>query len=249
MPSLDTEYLKLLFEFNIKDKKGEIMKMKKMLISVICNLIVLNAYSEESKIEQIRTKLIENKISTIIPEIGFNYSTITGSQESYSYKGGSNVGVLTEIKTSTPDLNILTGLEYIESGFSKGFGDLGFGLSLVTLETKLKYLSIPTKAKYHYYHSTNGSDYYLIGELSVDYLMSAESELTGFTSNSNITDISSNFNKFDLVSSIGLGYNYQAYGSTFSAELEYNRGLLDISKDSAGKKQGFLAKFGYVLTL
>ncbi|MNL47062.1 hypothetical protein D3C87_1698290 [compost metagenome] len=84
--------------------------------------------------------------------------------------------------------------------------------------------------------------------MTVAQLLSAKSKTEVF-GESDETDMTSDFNRTDLLATVGVGAEYAMLGCKSSLDIEYTRGMVDVTKEAGGKNEGFVVKAGFAMPL
>jgi hypothetical protein len=161
----------------------------------------------------------------IIPQIGFNASTITGTSDlGTSMRLGANVGVMAEFQVS-PTFSIQPGIIYSMQGekLKKSYAGLSGSLT-----AQLDYINIPIYAKAYVYNGL----YFFAGPqfgFNTRAKLHEAANLIIVKTSSDIADLKDYVKDFDF--SIGLGLGYQD-PSGFMVSANYNIGLTDIVDDN-----------------
>lgn len=188
-------------------------------------------------------KAAETSAIKIVPSLGYSYFNISGSSFDFKSKSGNSVAVLAQMPMGA-NLEIESGLEYIETGAKKTF-DIGF-LSVDTAKFDVKQLAIPIRAKYNFNPDSTGTHYFAKAGLTPTYLLSAKLEVPGETS-----DVKSSMNDIGFLSQAGLGADWglESIAGRVSFDFTYSYGLTKVFKDEDGRSTGFQLQLGYVYAL
>lgn len=179
----------------------------------------------------------------IVPSLGYSYFNITGTSADYKSKSGNSAAVLLQIPMN-PELEVESGLEYIETGAKQSI-DLGF-LSYDTAKLDVKQLAIPVRAKYNFNPTATGTHYYAKAGLIPTYLMSAKLEVFGDS-----RDAKSSMNDLGLLTQAGFGADWglEAMAGRIAFDFTYSYGLTKVFKDFDGRSTGFQLQLGYAFML
>ncbi len=182
---------------------------------------------------------------TLVPEIGNTYFHVTGMDS--SYRSATVIGAKARLMTKNDRLTFSAGAQYFQAGF-KMRAELGF-LSINVAEVATDYLAVPIGAEYlltqpHY----EGTQYFVNGHMTAAYLLSARFKNL-LDSQEKEHGIRSSMNGYDVLFGGGFGARQNTQFGQFEFILDYQKGLRDVSKDMAGKNEGFVAKAGYSIAI
>lgn len=209
---------------------------------ILSTLVVAHAETNTEGVETAAaSQSVHKRPLTIVPEIGSTYFHITGADS--GYKSASMVGASARFTTSNERLSWSAGIQYLQAGY-KLKADWGI-LTLNLADISMDYLAVPLKAEYMISApTTQGIRYFMTAGLTPAYLLSARyKDLVN--SGEKEKGIRSEMNGLDTLLGVGFGGRYDTSIGMFDFTLEYQKGLMNISKEENLKNEGFMVKAGY----
>lgn len=176
----------------------------------------------------------------IVPTLGYSFFNIQGSGLELSSKGGSSASVLVQMPILDGEVELESGLEYLETGASMSAGFFSFA----TID--INQIAVPLRAKYVFNPKTEKTRWYGKAGLTPTYVVSANMNVLGQKS-----DISSSVNAAGALTQVGIGadWGHEIISGRVSMDVTYNYGLTKVLKDEGGTSTGFLVQAGYVISL
>lgn len=180
----------------------------------------------------------------IVPSLGYSYFNIQGSSSDFKSKGGTSAGVLAQMPIMNGQVELESGLEYLETG-AKQTIDFGF-FSMDAMTIDIKQIAIPIRAKYIFNPTAVGTRWYGKAGLTPTYVVGAKAEVPGAS-----TDIKSDLTEVGVLTQAGVGadWNLEAMMGRVSLDLTYNYGLTKVFKNADGRATGFIVQAGYAFAL
>ena len=180
----------------------------------------------------------------IVPSLGYTYFNVQGSPTDYKSKVGSSAAVLVQMPLMDGQMEIESGLEYMETGAKQTLFGSGFFTIDATLD--IKQVAIPIRAKYIFNPATSGTHYYGKAGITPTYVTSAKVDALGATG-----DVKSQLNDIGALTQAGLGADWGLDSITgrVSLDLTYSYGLTKVFKDSDGRATGYQLQAGYAFIL
>lgn len=181
----------------------------------------------------------------IVPTLGYSYFNIQGSAQDYKSKGGNSLAVLAQMPLMGGQMEVESGLEYLETG-AKQTVDFGF-FSLDAVTINIKQLAVPLRAKYVINPTAEGTRWYGKAGLTPTFVMAAKADVAGGDS----TDIKSELNSIGLLTQAGFGADWgvAAVAGRVSLDFTYSYGLTKVFKNEDGRATGFQIQAGYAFNL
>ncbi len=180
----------------------------------------------------------------IVPTLGYSYFNIQGASAAYKSKSGSSAAVLAQMPMMGGQIELESGLEYLETG-AKQTLDFGF-FSIDAMTIDIKQIAVPLRAKYIFNPETTSTRWYGKAGLTPTYVVGAKAEVPGASS-----DIKSDLNDIGVLTQVGLGADWgiDAVTGRVSLDLTYSYGLTKVFKNSDGRATGFQVQAGYAFAL
>lgn len=230
---------------NLFTNKGEPMKQKLVYLLLA---VIFSRSAQATPAMENRVKATQEKMK-FVPTIGTSSFTLKGTEfTALSYHSGMSMGGLVQIPSeSVPDLSYQAGVEYIQAGASLRYIYIFSGEDAVSFDQSLHYLSLPANAQFDFYKTEEGN-YFVKGGAALAYLISAKQDTKVFGADTS-TDVTDKMNRLDLFLNLGFGYKKSLLGGDLLMDLGYSRGTQQVSKDTSGHSEGFLAKVSYTIDI
>lgn len=225
----------------LKSAKGSQVKVLVLAACLSAIPQLAMASTNESVSSPSRTEQLK-----IVPTLGYSYFNIQGSSTDYKSKAGNSLAVLAQMPIMGGQVELESGLEYLETGAKQTVDSGFFGLSIDTNTITIKQLAVPLRAKYVINPTAEGTHWYGKAGLTPTFVMSAKSEdaLGGST------DIKSDLNSIGLLTQAGFGADWGiAAAGRVSLDFTYSYGLTKVSKNEDGRATGFQIQAGYAFNL
>lgn len=227
-----------MFSLRLRIMTGVILSTITMAHAEIGTSADTAATSAESTVDN---QSVLKRPLTLVPEIGSTYFHITGADS--GYRSANMVGASARFATSNPRLNWSAGVQYLQTGYKlkEDFGIFTLNLADISMD----YLAIPLKGEYMISDpASQGIRYFATAGLTPAYLLSARlKNLVDSTEKEK--GIRNDMNGLDTLAGIGFGGRYDTNVGSFDLTFEYQKGLMNISKEENLKNEGFTAKAGY----
>lgn len=216
----------------------------KIVITFSLILLAMSAKSETAT-----SRMNATKTNYIKPYVGVGSFHINGLADDFTAKSGIVAGATYEFNTPVTNLAVEAGLDYMQAGAQREYVWVDSGEQAIKQELNLDYVAIPVRARYQIYsQEVQSLKYQAIGGLTVASLLSAKSKTNVF-GQSDEKDVISGFNTTDLQASIGVGVEYEIQDCKGNFDMEYTRGMLDVTKNSGGRNEGIILKAGFAMAL
>lgn len=181
---------------------------------------------------------------TVAPSLGITSFKLKTESVDYDSKSGMSVGAEVYKSTGVDGLDLITGLQYLQSGGK-------VGNVFANYEMNLDYLAVPVGVRWKAF--TYGADdknfMYLRGGVAAAFLMSAKGKGTlGWMTEE--TDVKDQVNNFDLLAVAGLGGSYSMGNNQHILyELNYLRGTQKVMKEETSHSEGYAFNVMYSIPL
>ena len=216
--------------------------MKTLVTTLAIALAILS--TEQSFAAAENTVTTSQSNWTVAPSLGVTSFKLKTDSMDLDAKSGMSVGAEVYKATGVDGLDLVTGLQYLQSGGKKG--DL-----FLSYEVNLDYLAVPVGVRWKAF--TYGADdknfMYLRGGIAAAFLVSAKEKATflGATADGDIKD---KVNGFDLMAVAGLGGSYSMGNNQHILyELNYLRGTQKVMKDETSHSEGYAFNVMYSIPL
>jgi hypothetical protein len=225
---------------------SQTIKKSQTGIKIVATILAcLTAAPQMSLAASNESVLKNNEQMKIVPTLGYTYFNIQGTSADYKAKGGNSAAVLLQIPMMNGNLDIESGIEYLETNarLSAEFGFLSIDLATLAV----KQIAVPIRAKYTFNPEAQGTHWFGKGGLTPTYLMSAkQDDINGVS-----TDLKSEMTSIGLLTQAGVGADW-GFGNApgrMSVDVTYSYGLTKAFKSEGGRAAGFQVQAGYAINL
>ncbi len=181
----------------------------------------------------------------IVPSLGYSYFNIQGADADYKSKGGNSAAVLVQMPMAGGQVELESGLEYLETGAKQTVDFAGLSFEVSSLE--FKQIAIPLRAKYIFNPASEGTHWFGKAGVTPTYVVGAKSsDIFGASS-----DIKSEMTELGVLTQAGIGADWgiEAVAGRVSLDLTYNYGLTKVFKNADGRATGYIVQAGYAISL
>lgn len=199
--------------------KKTMMKNKIWLV-LIAMITAGSAFADESSI-------------AIAPKLGVTSFNIANS--GLGAKSGRTVGAEVLIPVGVNDLQVLTGINYLESGAKTN-------IFFAESEIDLKYFTLPAMAQYSFLTLDTGAKFYAKAGVVAAKLLSAKQKASTIFGSSYEQDIKGSTNGLNIQANVGMGANFPVFEQKYRLgfDLTHVRGLNNTFRDQASKATGWI---------